>query len=273
MRRRPSSRTGRDGLRGFGRVTSGALGLVTAVQAGTWVAARRAGRVNVVDVAWGPGIAGVAALSAVVGRGDLPRRGILAVGVSAWGARLATHVHHRSAGRGEDPRYAEMLAGAGPLARLVRVFLVQGAAQWFISLPIQVAASSGPPRGKLGRACAVAGTALMVGGGLTEAIADRQKAAWKADPARGSVLDQGLWGYSRHPNYFGDACLWWGIYLIVAAARPGGRTVVSPVTMTWLLIAVTGARRAERMREGDPDYAAYQRRVPFFVPRPAVLRR
>jgi steroid 5-alpha reductase family enzyme len=196
--------------------------------------------VNVVDVAWGPGIAGIAVLSAL-------------------------------AGRGEDPRYAEMLEGTGPLGRVVKVFVVQGAAQWFISLPIQVAASSGPPRGRLARVSVGAGTGLMVAGGLVEAIADRQKAAWKAKPGRGSVLEEGLWAASRHPNYFGDACMWWGIYLIAAAARPGGWTIPSPAAMTWLLTAVTGARRAERMRSGDSDYAAYQRRVPFFVPRPARL--
>jgi steroid 5-alpha reductase family enzyme len=224
--------------------------------------------VNVVDVAWGPGIAGVATLAALAGRGDRPRRAVLAAGVSAWGVRLAWHVQHAAAGRGEDPRYAEMLAGAGPLARVVKVFALQGAAQWFIALPIQVAAASGPPRGRAGRASVVAGTVLMAGGGLVEAIADRQKAAWKATPEHGPVLDQGLWAFSRHPNYFGDACVWWGVYLIAAAARPGGWTILSPAAMTWLLTAVTGARRAERMRQGDPDYAAYQRRVPFFVPRP-----
>jgi steroid 5-alpha reductase family enzyme len=258
----------RFGLRGFGRLSAGALGVVAAVQAGTWVASRRAGRVNVVDVAWGPGIAGVAMLAAVTGRGDRPRRLLLAAGTTAWGARLAIHVQRASAGRGEDPRYAEMLAGAGPLQRITKVFGTQGAAQWLISLPIQVAAASGPPRGKVARASVAAGTALMAGGGLIEALADEQKAAWKAKPDHGPVMDEGLWAYSRHPNYFGDTCLWWGIYLIAAAARPGAWTIVSPAVMTWLLTMVTGARRSERMHQGDPDYAAYQRRVSFFLPRP-----
>jgi steroid 5-alpha reductase family enzyme len=178
------------------------------------------------------------------------------------------HVYRSSAGRGEDPRYAEMLQGAGPLAVFGKVFLAQGLLQWLVSLPIQVASVSGPPRGRAGRAAVTAGTALMVGGGLTEAIADEQKAAWKATPNHGPVMDQGLWAYSRHPNYFGDACLWWGVYLVAAAARPGPWTVISPAVMSWFLVAVTGARRAERMRRGDPDYADYQNRVSFFLPRP-----
>jgi steroid 5-alpha reductase family enzyme len=266
--RRPLGTPSGSEVRGFGRVTSVALGVVSATQACAWLASRRAGRVNVVDVAWGPGIAGVATLSAVAGTGDRLRRVLLAAGTTAWGARLATHVHRRSVGRGEDPRYAEMLAGSGRVARIAKVFLTQAAGQWLVSVPIQVAAVTGPPRGPRGRIGLATGSVLMVGGGLTEAIADRQREAWKASPARGPVMDQGLWAWSRHPNYFGDACLWWGIFLIAAAARPGAWTVPSPAVMTWLLIAVTGARRAERMRHGDPDYADYQRRVSFFLPRP-----
>ncbi len=249
-------------------VTAGSAALAAAVQGAAWIASRKAGRVNVVDVAWGPGLAGIAVLSAFRGDGDRLRRGLLASAVTAWGARLAMHVHRSAAGRGEDPRYEQMLQGTSRLQQIAKVFGTQGAAQWLISLPIQVASVSTPKPGALGRAAVLAGTALMVGGGLTEAIADRQKATWKREPDHGPVMDRGLWAWSRHPNYFGDACLWWGVYLVAAAAPAGRWTVLSPAVMTWFLTQATGARRSEQMRKGDPDYAAYQQRVSFFIPRP-----
>jgi steroid 5-alpha reductase family enzyme len=256
----------------FGRrlmtVSARSLGLAGLVQAGTWAVSRRVGRVNVVDVAWGPGLAAIATLAATPRGPGRQRRALMAVGVSAWGARLATHVGRAAAGRGEDPRYAEMLGDAGELERIGKVFVTQGVAQWFISLPLQVAAASGPVRGRAGRAAVAAGTALMAGGGTIEALGDRQKSQWKADPEHGPIMDRGLWAWSRHPNYFGDACFWWGVYLVASGSGPPAWTIGSPALMTWLLVAGTGARRTERMRAGDPDYEAYQQRVAFFVPRP-----
>lgn len=254
--------------RRFARVTAGSAALAAAAQAAAWIASRRAGRVNVVDVAWGPGLAGIAGLAAVSGDGDRARRALLAAAVTAWGARLAVHVHRSSAGRGEDPRYQQMLHGRSAAQRFVTVFLTQGAAQWLISLPIQVSSVSTRRPGTAGRAAVIAGTALMIAGGLTEAIADRQKAAWKREPGHGPVMDRGLWAWSRHPNYFGDACLWWGVYLVAAAAPPGRWTLLSPAVMTWFLTRATGARTAERLRDGDADYAAYRQRVSSFIPRP-----
>jgi steroid 5-alpha reductase family enzyme len=146
--------------------------------------------------------------------------------------------------------------------------VTQAAGQWFISPPLQVAAASGPVRGRGGHTAVTAGTALMVAGGTIEACADQQKANWKAEPGDGPVMDRGLWAWSRHPNYFGDACFWWGVYLVASGSGKPAWTIGSPALMTWLLVAGTGARRTERMHADDPDYEAYQRRVSFFVPRP-----
>jgi steroid 5-alpha reductase family enzyme len=252
----------------FARVTIGAVGVAAVAQATAWIASRRAGRVNVVDVAWGPGLAGIAVLSAITGHGDRLRRAMLASAVSAWGMRLAVHVHRAASGRGEDPRYARMLRGAGPARTIAKVFLTQGAAQWLVSLPVQVASVSQRRRGPLARACLLAGTALIAGGGLVEAVADRQKATWKRDPGHGPVMDQGLWSWSRHPNYFGDSCVWWGVYLVAAASVPGAWTALSPAAMTWFLVVGTGALPAEKLRRHDADYANYQQRVSLFIPRP-----
>lgn len=255
-------------LKRLTRVSAAAAATAAATQTAAWIASRRTGRVNVVDVAWGPGLAGIAAASAAVGGGDRLRRALLMSAVTAWGTRLAVHVHRSAAGRGEDPRYARMLAGKSPAERFFKVFVTQGAAQWVISLPIQVSAVATTSRGRLARATLAAGTALMAGGGLIEALADRQKAAWKQDPEHGPVMDQGLWAWSRHPNYFGDATFWWGAYLVAASGGKGWSTIFSPAVMTWFLIVGTGAKPAERLRRGDAAYADYQRRVAFFVPRP-----
>lgn len=250
--------------------TAGAsLGVAALTQAGAWAASRRAGRMNVADVAWGPGLAGIAAASAATAEHRWPRPVLAAAGVSAWAARLAIHVARASAGRGEDPRYEQMLQDAGQWQRVRKVFLTQGLAQWLISLPIQAAATDRRQvRGRGGRGVVIAGTILMVAGGLIEAVADAQKAAWKAGPDHGPVMDRGLWAWSRHPNYFGDTCFWWGAYLVCAASRTPAWTIVSPAAMNWLLVAGTGARRSERLRENDPDYVAYQQRVSFFLPWP-----
>ena len=250
------------------RVSAAAAATAAVTQMGAWTASRRVGRVNVVDVAWGPGLAGIAAVSALLGDGDRLRRRLLVSAVTPWGTRLALHVFRSSAGRGEDPRYERMLTGTSPAETFRKVFVTQGAAQWLISLPIQVAAVRPAARGRFARATLAAGTALMIGGGLIEAVADRQKAAWKSDPHHGPVMDQGLWAWSRHPNYFGDATFWWGTYLVAASGGKGWWTVLSPAVMTWFLTVGTGAKPAERLRKGDADYADYQRRVSFFVPRP-----
>ncbi|NHN56803.1 DUF1295 domain-containing protein [Calidifontibacter sp. DB0510] len=253
--------------RGFGAVTAAAAAAVTALQAGTYAASRVTGRANVVDVVWGPGLAAVSWCGLALGRGDRTRRALLAAGTTAWGARLAWHVVRASRGRGEDPRYAELLDGLSERERIVKVFVTQGFAQWFISLPIQVAAVSGPPRGRRGALTGV-GAALMLGGGVVEALADEQKMRWRRRADHGPVMDEGLWAWSRHPNYFGDACFWSGVYGVAAAAKPGAWTWPSPLAMTYFLVIATGARRAERMRAGDPAYDDYRRRVSFFVPLP-----
>jgi len=252
------------------RISSASAASVTAAQAAAWAASRRAGRTNVADVAWGPGLAATATVSALLaGSGRRRRALMLASAVSGWGARLAVHVHHASAGRGEDPRYAEMLDGSGPIARVVKVFVTQGVAQWVVSCPLLVAAASGStPRRPAERALAAVGWGMLVAGGALEALADRQKSRWRSDPDHGPVMDRGVWAWSRHPNYFGDACFWWGVYMVCAASGPARWTIWSPALMSWTLVEGTGARRAERMRADDPDYAAYQRRVSFFLPRP-----
>lgn len=249
-------------------VSGAALAVVVLLMVITWLLARRLGRVSVVDVVWGLGFVAVAWTAALIGlagdhgsANDL-RIGLVTLLVTIWGGRLAWHIGRRSRGHGEDPRYEELLEGGGGVLR--SVLLPQGAAIWFVSLPLQVSAvAGGHVTGVL-----VVGAALWLLGLAFEAVGDAQLAAYKRDPDRGPVMDRGLWHVTRHPNYFGDACVWWGLWLICAAAWPGVLTVLSPVAMTYFLVFATGARLLERTMMQRPGYPEYAERTSMFLPLP-----
>ncbi|MGV9711571.1 DUF1295 domain-containing protein [Gordonia sp. NPDC003424] len=255
----------------FGVVTAASLAFLVVLQAITMLIGHRVGRYNVVDVAWGLGFIGVALVALVLGPGDLTRRWLLTVLVAVWGTRLTWHMWRKTAGRGEDPRYEEMLEraggnGLGVVAR--KIFATQGLAQWFVSLPIQVSAVLGPTHG-IGVLVGVAGICLWVVGVVFEAVGDAQLRRFKADPAnKGEIMDRGLWAWTRHPNYFGDSAVWWGLWLIAASVWPGAVTVLSPVVMTYFLVYATGARLLEQSMSRRPGYPEYQERTSYFLPRP-----
>ncbi len=227
--------------------------------------ARRTGQFAVVDTAWGLGFVAVAIVCAALGDGDVVRRVLLAVLVGVWGLRLAWFMHRRNSGKGEDPRYAELLEGKSFATGVRKVFVTQGVSLWFVALPVQVSAVADE-----GVTVVLAlGIVLWAFGLAFEAIGDRQMAAFKADPAnQGTIMDRGLWGWTRHPNYFGDACVWWGIWLIAASSWPGVLTVLSPAAMTYFLVFATGARLLERHMAGRPGWDRYAERTPMFFPRP-----
>ena len=237
--------------------------------------ARQLGVVAVVDVAWGLGFVLVAVVSAAVGSlvdGADARRWLVALPVAAWGLRLAWHVRSRAAAGGghEDPRYEQLLGGplreVGMASAVRRVFAVQGLAQWFVALPVAVGAVLGTDWWWV----AAVGVAVWAVGLVFEAVGDQQLRRFRARPReeRPSVMDQGLWGWTRHPNYFGDACVWWGIWLVAASAWPGVLTVLSPVVMTYFLLLATGARLLEQTMMKRPGYPEYAARTSMFVPLP-----
>ena len=243
---------------------------VSATQAATASLALRRGRRDYADAVWGPGLAAVAAVGALAGRGDRPRRWGLATVVAAWAARLAHLMLGRIRGsETEDPRYTEFLEGDSTAMVVVKVFVTQGLAQLIVSAPIQLAAASRLPRGTR-RHLAPIGLAIMATGAVTEALADRQKSQYSELGAdeKPDVLDTGLWGWSRHPNYFGDSVVWDGAWLTAAASAFGPLTLPAPILMTYLLMFATGAKRTERRMQDRPGYREYQRRVAFFFPRP-----
>jgi steroid 5-alpha reductase family enzyme len=231
----------------------------------------RKGVHRVVDIAWGIGFAAVAltGLAASAGEGGTGRRILVTALTVVWGLRLAVHIGRRSRGRGEDPRYDAMLArapGSRNAYALRKVYLLQGALVWLVSLPVQ-AAQYAP--GELG-AFAWAGTALWTAGLFFEAIGDAQLARFKADPsARGRIMDRGLWSWTRHPNYFGDFCVWWGLFLIACdSAAAAAVSAVSPLVMSFLLIRGSGKALLERHMSDRPGYAEYTARTSGFFPRP-----
>jgi steroid 5-alpha reductase family enzyme len=241
----------------------------------TFLVALRVGKHAVVDVAWGLGFVAVAltAYAVSAGTGDDGRRLLVLVMTAAWGLRLAAHIARRSRGHGEDPRYAALLSHAsGNRAwyALRRIYLTQAAVMWFVSLPVQVAMFETPGLGLL----AWVGVVVWAVGVFFETVGDYQLQRFREDPSsRGQVLDTGLWRYTRHPNYFGDACVWWGIWLVAASAWPGVLTVLSPLVMTWLLARGTGKPLLEKdIGERRPGYAEYVRRTSGFVPLPPRSR-
>jgi steroid 5-alpha reductase family enzyme len=247
---------------------AGALALVLAV----WLASVWLRDASIIDVFWGVGFVVIGWLCFAVGHGDRDRRLLLAILVTIWGGRLALHIGRRNLGRGEDHRYAAMRERDGGrfwLTSLYRVYVIQAAAMWVVSLPLQAGSSLGGGRG-LG-AWDWVGVAVWLVGFLFEALGDLQLDRFRADPANsGSVMDRGLWRYTRHPNYFGDATAWWGLGLIALGAGPAAAWgLAGPLLDTLLLTRVSGKPILERdIEQRRPGYREYVARTSGFIPLP-----
>jgi steroid 5-alpha reductase family enzyme len=244
---------------------------VVALMVLTWIISLVLKDASIVDIGWGFGFVVVAWVAFAVGDGYDGRKWLVAILTSAWGLRLTAYLFWRNAGKGEDYRYRAMRKRWGPrfpLISLLTVFGLQGVLMWLVSMPTQVAQLSGMPDGL--NVLDYIGAAVWIVGFLFEAIGDFQLARFKSDPANaGKVMDRGLWKYTRHPNYFGNAVLWWGLFLI-ALARPENTLVIfGPIIMTILLTRVSGVPLLEaslkRRREG---YVEYVSRTSSFIPMP-----
>lgn len=244
--------------------------LLLAFVVALWLLSLAAHDASIIDRFWGLGfivicIAGLRWLEPVT------LHKVLVSGlVFLWGARLSVYITWRNWEKGEDYRYRAMREKHGrsfAWKSLFTVFLLQGALTWFIALPIQLvlAAEDTLP---IDSWQVIVGTVVFVAGLLFETVGDWQLARFKARPEnRGKVMDQGLWRYTRHPNYFGEAVLWWGIFIAALPAPYVLYTVLSPLVMTLLLLKVSGVPLLEKqMAETRPGYAEYVRRTPAFVP-------
>ena len=249
----------------------GTAAMVGALMLALWLASLALRDASLVDRFWGLGFALVAAAVFPVAAGPIGRRVLLLALAGVWGLRLAWHITRRNWGQGEDVRYQKMRASWGARfwwVSLLTVFVLQGALMWLVALPLQVGQAS-PTPDRLTWVDAAGAIVSLVGFGF-EAIGDAQLRAFKADPAnRGRVMDRGLWRYTRHPNYFGDALLWWGIFLVASHTRQGWWTVLSPLIMTFLLTRISGVPMLERqLRKTRPGYDEYCRRTSAFFPLP-----
>ncbi|HEU5269895.1 MAG TPA: DUF1295 domain-containing protein [Jatrophihabitans sp.] len=244
---------------------------VLLVLSATYLAGRIAGKHSVIDTAWGLlfGAIGGTAFLVSGGHGDPVRRALLLAMVLIWGLRLAIRIGRRNRGKPEDPRYARMLAGRSAGYVLLKVYGLQGLRAFVVGMPLVVGSFTGGPVTPLGWL----GVSVWLVGLFFEAVGDWQLDRYRADPDRGPVLDRGLWRYSRHPNYFGDACVWIGIFLLAAERWPGVLTVFSPAIMVYLLAFGSGKPLLERSMAERPAYRGYMRRTSGFVPLPPRLHR
>jgi steroid 5-alpha reductase family enzyme len=245
--------------------------LVLGMMSLLWLLSVHKSDVSIVDPWWSFGFL-VITLQGVLRTERTPAKLLLLGLVATWSLRLWAHLLWRSRGRPEDPRYAAFRQRFGPQRywwlSYFQVFLLQGLLMLIISAPLVVATAAAPPD-PIGPA-QLLGAALVVVGFLFEAIADHQLTTFRGDPARrGQVLDRGLWRYSRHPNYFGEALLWWGYYVLALPQPYGWATIFAPALMSFLLLRVSGVTMLDaHLSRTKPGYAEYVRRTSAFFPRP-----
>jgi steroid 5-alpha reductase family enzyme len=245
------------------------LVVALAAMVALWGLSLRMRDASIADPWWGPGFVLIGTAAWMMAPTTTPRAVLVMALVKLWAFRLALYLLWRRLGHGEDARYAAMRRHWGErfwLVSLGTVFVLQGVLMWIVSWPVQAAVLA--PRTPLGPSDA-AGVVLWTVGMFFETVGDWQLARFKADPANaGRVMDQGLWRLTRHPNYFGDFCVWWGIFLVACAAG-GWWTLPGPVVMSVLLMRVSGVPLLEKsLRRTRSGYADYVARTSAFFPRP-----
>lgn len=256
-------------------MTEGACGLLVALAIAlpTWAASLPLRDASLADRIWSLLVAGPAVLYAWTSPTSLDARAWLALALlGLWALRLAAYITTRNRGHGEDRRYRDMRERQGPSfwwKSLYIVFGLQAFLGWIVGWPLLAAITHPRPL----QALDIAGLAIGAGGLLFEAIADAQLARFLKGPREeGAVMDRGLWAWSRHPNYFGEACVWWGLGLVGLSAGGFAQAwwaFASPLLMTVLLLKVSGVALMEQdIARRRPAYRAYIERTSEFVPWP-----
>jgi steroid 5-alpha reductase family enzyme len=251
----------------FWNVYGTGLAVILGMMVLLWLTSLVLKNASIVDIFWGTGFVIINGLYfALSPEGFWARKVLMLFLVTLWGARLSIHILRRNWGKAEDFRYQKWRVENG--ARwwwfsFFQVFLLQGVLLWVISTPLLAAQYGSLPNYLTG--LDFLGLAVWLVGFFFETAGDAQLARFKADPAnKGKVLDSGVWRYTRHPNYFGDAAQWWGYYLIAAAG--GWWTIFSPALMTLLLLRVSGVALLEKSMETRPGYQDYIKNTSAFIP-------
>lgn len=245
------------------------LAAAALLMTGGWMISLVRHNVTIADSLWGLGFVLIAWLTFFSSNGFLIRKALLVLLVSLWGLRLYFHLSTRNRGKDEDPRYAQWRKKHGPnfwLISLFKVFLIQALFQWAIALGLQYGqVSELPARLTL---FDFAGVIIWTAGFIIESIADWQLSVFMKHPEnKGKIMNTGLWRFSRHPNYFGESLIWWGIFVIVLATPWGIWTIISPLLITYTLLRITGVSLMEEMEfSNNPDYQKYVSTTSAFIP-------
>ena len=234
---------------------------------GLFVLAQVLRNYSIVDIGWGLGFIAVVAALFVRNPVLFPAKVLMTALIAVWGLRLAIHILRRNAGKPEDFRYANMRKKWGRRAvvnSFFFIFMLQGVLMLVVSFSATVLFSSPPsPLGALD----ILGALVFLAGFFFETVGDAQLAAHVRDPqSKGKLMTRGLWSITRHPNYFGEATLWWGIALIALSSPAGWAALISPAAITCLLLFVSGVPLLEKKYAGRPDWEAYKRRTSKFFP-------
>ena len=234
-----------------------------------FVIAQAIKRNDIADILWGTGFI-VAAVTALISSDAAAQKSFLVfILVFLWGTRLAIHIYTRNRGKPEDARYRKWREDWGEHAMIrafFDVFMLQGTLMLVISVPvIYIIASGDHPIGWID----IVGVSVWLTGFLFETIGDYQLIRFKKLPSsKGKIMTEGLWSWTRHPNYFGEVTLWWGIYLMALSLPYGWATIIGPLTITFLILKVSGIPLLEKKYEGKPEFEDYKRRTSAFFPRP-----
>lgn len=245
------------------------FGVVVAYMVTIWLVSLPLRNASIVDIFWGLGFVLVAVLHFFLADGFTGRKVLITMLVAIWGLRLSGYILWRNWGKGEDYRYRSWREQAGGRfwwTSLFRVFLLQSVIMWLVSMPILAGQFYVTPDNLT--AVDLLGVLVWTVGFFFEAVGDVQLTVFKANPQnKGKVMRGGLWRYTRHPNYFGDATVWWGLFIIAAGTVDGLWTAFSPVLMTFLLLRVSGVALLERKQvETKPEYQEYVDSTSAFMP-------
>ena len=245
------------------------LAAVSAVMIVGWLISLAYKNVTIVDSLWGLGFVLIAWLTFFMADGYYGRQVLIVALVTAWGLRLCLYLSWRNWGKGEDHRYGEWRRKSADwfwLVSLFKVFMLQALVLWIISLSIQIGQSALKPNPLTW--LDILGTVVWTAGFIFESVGDWQLARFKSDPANaGHVMDRGLWAYTRHPNYFGEFLVWWGIFLIALSTPNSWWAILSPTVVTAVLLKMTGIPLTEKaLVENRPGYREYIERTSAFFP-------
>lgn len=224
-------------------------------------------RNDVADVAWGLGFVLMAWVSFYISDNSSVRGLLVGLLVSIWGLRLAWHIYARNKGKAEDYRYLAWRKEWGKWfypRSYVQVYLLQGFFLFLIVFPVLlINKSTGTALGILD----LLGVAVWLFGFYFEAVGDAQLARFIKNPAnKGKLMQSGLWAYTRHPNYFGEVTQWWGLWLVALSIPNGWLGIIGPLTITFLILKVSGIPMLEKKMAENPEFVEYKRRVSVFIP-------